>query len=128
GVVGWGARLAVLAVLPTAILTDPELGGIGLPEEEAKMQGDAVEVVIHPLRLVTRAQYFGAEAGLYKIVFDARTRRVLGVHVVCRGASDIVGTLAVGLRLGATVDDLADVHHVDPAFAEGLKAAAEQAA
>ena len=125
---GDGARIADFSVLPTAIFTDPELGGIGLTEEEAKMQGDGVEVVIHPLRLVTRAQYFGAEAGLYKIVFDARTRRVLGVHVVCRGASDIVGTLAVGLRLGATVDDLAAVHHVYPTFAEGLKAAAEQAA
>jgi mercuric reductase len=123
-----GSRTADYSALPTAIFTDPELGGIGLTEAEAKQQGFSVGVVTHPLRFVTRAQYFGAHAGLYKIVFDARTRRVLGVHVVCRGASDIVGTLAVGLRLGATVDDLAAVHHVYPTFAEGLKAAAEQAA
>jgi mercuric reductase len=124
---GDDSRTADYSALPTAIFTDPELGGIGLTEADARMQGHTVEVVIHPLRLVTRAQYFGAQAGLYKIVFDARTRRVLGAHVVCRGASDIVGTLAVGLRLGATVDDLAAVHHVYPTFAEGLKAAAEQA-
>jgi mercuric reductase len=122
------SHTADYSALPTAIFTDPELGGIGLTEAEARMQGYAAEVVIHPLRFVTRAQYFGTQAGLYKIVFDARTRRVLGVHVVCRGASDIVGALAVGLRLGATVDDLAAVHHVYPTFAEGLKAAAEQAA
>ncbi|HSC72632.1 MAG TPA: NAD(P)/FAD-dependent oxidoreductase [Gaiellaceae bacterium] len=125
---GDGSHSADYSTLPTAIFTDPELGGIGLTEAEAKQRGHAVEVVIHPLRFVTRAQYLGVRAGLYKIVFDARTRRVLGVHVVCRGASDIVGTLAIGLRLGATVDDLAAVHHVYPSFAEGLKAAAEQAA
>jgi mercuric reductase len=125
---GDGSRTADYSALPTAIFTDPELGGIGLTEAEAKQQGYAAECVIHQLRLVTRAQYFGAEIGLYKIVFDALTRRVLGVHVVCRGASDIVGALAVGLRLGATVDDLAAMHHVYPSFAEGLKAAAEQAA
>jgi mercuric reductase len=124
---GDGSRSADYSALPMAIFTDPELGGVGLTEAEAKQQGYVVEVVIHPLVLVTRAQYFGTQAGLYKIVFDAITRRVLGVHVVCRGASDIVGTLAVGLRLGATVDDLAAVHHVYPTFAEGLKAAAEQA-
>jgi len=135
----YGARIAVAdmfgdshtadySVLPTAIFTDPELGGVGLTEAEAKMQGYAVECVVHQLRLVTRAQYFGTQFGLYKVVFDAPTRRVLGVHVVCRGASDIVGTLALGLRLGATVDDLAAMHHVYPTFAEGLKAAAEQAA
>ncbi|TMD62902.1 MAG: dihydrolipoyl dehydrogenase, partial [Chloroflexi bacterium] len=56
------------------------------------------------------------------------TRRVLGVHVVSRGASDIVGSLAVALQLGATVDAFASVHHVYPSFSEGLKAAAEQAA
>jgi len=49
------------------------------------------------------------------------------VHVVSRGASDIVGSLAGALGLGATVDDLAAVHHVYPSFSEGLKAAAEQA-
>jgi mercuric reductase len=125
---GDGSRKADYSALPTAIFTDPELGAIGLTEAEAKQQGYSAEVVIHPLRFVTRAQYFGAQDGLYKIVFDAGTRRVLGVHVVCRGASDIVASLAVGLRLGATVDDLAAVHHVYPTFAEGLKAAAEQAA
>jgi mercuric reductase len=125
---GDGSRTADYSVLPTAIFTDPELGSIGLTEAEAKQQGYSAEVVTHPLRFVTRAQYFGAQDGLYKIVFDAGTRRVLGVHIVCRGASDIVATLAVGLRLGATVDDLAAVHHVYPTFAEGLKAAAEQAA
>ncbi len=122
------ARTADYSVLPTAVFTDPELGSVGLTESEARAHGYDVGVATHPLTAVTRAQYYGAKRGLYKIVYERAGRRVLGVHVVCRGASDIVGALAVGLRLGATVDDLAAVHHVYPSFGEGLKAAAEQAA
>jgi pyruvate/2-oxoglutarate dehydrogenase complex dihydrolipoamide dehydrogenase (E3) component len=122
-----GSRTADYSVLPTAIFTDPELGAVGLTEAEAVEQGYDVDVVKHPLPAVTRAQYTGTRHGLYKIVFDRSSRRVLGVHVVSRGASDIVGSLAVGLQLGATVDDFAHVHHVYPSYSEGLKAAAEEA-
>jgi pyruvate/2-oxoglutarate dehydrogenase complex dihydrolipoamide dehydrogenase (E3) component len=125
---GDGSRTADYSALPTAIFTDPELGAIGLTEAEAVEAGYSIDVVRHPLHLVTRAQYIGARHGLYKFVFDSSSRRVLGVHVVSRGASDIVGSLAIALQLGAKVDDFADVHHVYPSFAEGLKAAAEQAA
>jgi mercuric reductase len=126
---GDGERTADYTFLPTAIFTDPELGGVGLTESEATAAGYDVDVVKHPLSAVTRAQYFsGSRHGVYKIVFDRETRKVLGVHVVCRGASDIVGALAPALNLGATVDDLALVHHVYPSYAEGVKAAAEQAA
>ena len=125
---GDGSRITDYSVLPTAIFTDPELGSVGLSEAEARADGGYdVGVVTHPLRAVTRAQYYGTKRGLYKIVYDRPSRRVLGVHVVSRGASDIVGGLAVALGLGATVDDLARVHHVYPSFSEGLKAAAEQA-
>jgi mercuric reductase len=124
---GDGSRTANYSVLPTAIFTDPELGAVGLTESEAVDQGYDVDVVKHPLSSVTRAQYTGTKRGLYKIVFDRASRRILGVHVVSRGASDIVGGLAVALQLGAKVDDLAYVHHVYPSYSEGLKAAAEQA-
>jgi mercuric reductase len=124
---GDGSRSADYTILPTAIFTDPELAAVGLTETEASDQGFEVEVVKHPLPAVTRAQYTGTKHGLYKIVFDRTSRRVLGVHVVSRGASDIVGGLAVALKLGVTVDDLALIHHVYPSYSEGLKAAAEKA-
>jgi mercuric reductase len=124
---GDGARRAEYDVLPTAIFTDPELGGVGLTEAEARARGHDVDVVKHPLSAVTRAQFSTSRRGLFKIVFDQASRRVLGIHVVSRGASDIVGSLAVALKLGATVDDLATIHHVYPSYSEGLKAAAEQA-
>ena len=124
---GDGSRTADYSVLPTAIFTDPELADVGLTEAEASAQGFDVDVVKHPLPAVTRAQYVGAKRGLYKIVFDRESRRVLGVHVVSRGASDIVGGLTPALMLGVTVDDLAFMHHVYPSYSEGVKAAAEQA-
>src|SRR5205085_9794055 len=122
-----GERHSDYTVLPTSIFTDPELGSVGLTEEQARADGYDVDAVRHPLKAVTRAQYTNTQHGLYKIVFDRTTRRVLGVHVVARGASDIVGGLALAFKLGVTVDDMALVHHVYPSYSEGLKAAAEQA-
>ena len=124
---GDGSKRVDYSVLPTAIFTDPELAGVGLTEAEAIDQGHDVDVVKHQLSSVTRAQYTHAKHGLFKIVFDRANRRVLGVHVVSRAASDIVGGLTPALKLGVTVDDLADMHHVYPSYSEGLKAAAEQA-
>jgi mercuric reductase len=113
--------------LPTAIFTDPELAGIGMTEDEAREAGLEFDVVTHPLENVTRAQYTDSKRGLYKIVFETASRRVVGVHVVNRAASEIVQGLALPLKLGVTVDDLAGVHHTYPTLGEGLKAAAEQA-
>jgi mercuric reductase len=124
---GGGERHADYSVMPTAIFTDPELGSVGRTEREARAAGHDVDVVKHPLANVTRSQYTRTKHGLFKIVFDTGTRKVLGVHVVSRNASDIVGGLAPALQLGVTVDDLAYMHHVYPSYSEGLKAAAEKA-
>jgi len=115
------------SVLPTAIFTDPELAGVGLTGMEAEEQGFEAETVVHPVRNIRRASFVEAKHGLYKIVFDRPSRRVLGLHVVAPGASDIVQGLSIAMRLGVTVDELAQSHHVFPTFGEGVKAAAEQA-
>jgi mercuric reductase len=122
---GEDAPAADYSVLPTAVFTDPELAGVGLTEDQAKEEGYDVEAVTNDY--VRRFSYIDAEHGLFKIVFDRADRRVLGLHVVSRSASDVVQGFSLGLRLGATVDDLAAMHHVFPTFGEGVKAAAEQA-
>jgi mercuric reductase len=114
------------SVLPTAIFTDPELGGVGLTEDEAREQGLDVGTVTNDH--VRRFSFIEAKHGLFKIVFDRSSRRVLGLHVVSRNAGDIVQGFSIGLRLGVTVDALAAMHHVFPTFGEGVKAAAEKAA
>jgi mercuric reductase len=120
-------RAADYSVLPTAIFTDPELGAVGLTEHEARERGLDVGISTHPVSHVTRSQYVAEKHGLYKLVFERESRRVLGIHVVSRSAGDVVQGLAQALALGVTVDDLAGAHHIYPSWGEGVKAAAEKA-
>jgi mercuric reductase len=122
-----GGPAADYSALPTAIFTDPELAGVGLTQTEAEEQGFEAETVVHLLKYLRRASFVDAKHGLFKIVFDRPSRRVLGLHVVAPGASDVVQGFSVALRLGVTVDELAIAHHTFPTIAEGVKAAAEQA-
>jgi mercuric reductase len=115
------------SILPTAIFTDPELAGVGSTEHEAREAGLDVEVATHGIKSVTRAQYTESKRGIYKLVFEPATRRVVGIHIVNRTASDIVQALAVALKMGVTIDDLAEIHHTYPSLGEGVKAAAEKA-
>jgi mercuric reductase len=124
---GLSDRTADYSVLPTSIFTEPELAGVGLTEQEAGELGIEHEAVTHDIEHVQRSSYKEQKRGLYKIVFETGTRRVLGLHVVAPNAGEIVQGFSLGLRLGATVDDLAAMHHVFPTFSEGVKAAAEQA-
>jgi pyruvate/2-oxoglutarate dehydrogenase complex dihydrolipoamide dehydrogenase (E3) component len=119
------APAADYSFLPTSIFTDPELAGVGLTEEQAQEQGHDVGLARNDH--VKRFSYIEAKHGLFKIVFDRGTRRVLGLHVVSRNGGDVVQGLALALKLGATVDDLAGMHHVYPTYGEGVKAAAERA-
>jgi mercuric reductase len=120
-------RSADYSILPTAIFTDPELGAVGLTEHEARERGHDVGTAVHPVSHVTRSQYVAEKHGLYKLVFERDSGRVLGIHVVSRNASDVVQGFALALKFGVTIDDLADAHHIYPSWAEGVKAAAEQA-
>jgi mercuric reductase len=119
--------VADYSILPTAIFTDPELAQVGLTQMEAEEQGLEAETAVHPLRAVRRATYTDATHGLYKLVFDRQTRRIVGLHVVAPGASEVVQGLSVAMRLGVTVDELARAHHTFPTIGEGVKAAAEKA-
>ncbi len=122
---GADAPAADYSVLPTSIFTDPELGSVGMTEEQAREQGLDVDVARN--EYVKRFSFIGERAGLFKVVYERGSRRVLGLHVLSRNAGDIVQGFSLGLRLGATVDELAAMHHVFPTFGEGIKAAAERA-
>jgi mercuric reductase len=122
---GADAPAADYSFLPTSIFTDPELAGVGLTEEQAREAGHDVGVARNDH--VKRFSFIEAKHGLFKIVFDTQTRRVLGLHVVAPGAIEIVQGLSIALRLGVTVDELAEAHHTFPTFGQGVKAAAERA-
>jgi pyruvate/2-oxoglutarate dehydrogenase complex dihydrolipoamide dehydrogenase (E3) component len=115
------------SLVPTAIFTDPELAGVGLTEEEATAEGYDTATVSYPLRVVQRAFYLDATHGIFKLVYERGSRRVLGVHVVSPGASDVVQGYTLALRHGVTVDEIAAAHNAFPTFGEGVKYAAQQA-
>lgn len=124
---GGDAPAADYSVLPTAIFTEPELAGVGLTEQEARDRGIEHETAVHDLKYVQRASFRDQKLGLYKVLYDPGSRRLLGLHVVAPNGSDVVQGFSLALRFDATVDDLARMHHVFPTFGEGVKAAAEQA-
>ena len=115
------------SVLPTAIFTEPELAGVGMTEQEARDEGLDFGSVVHDIKHVQRSAYKDQKRGLYKIIYEQGSRRVLGLHVVAPNGSEIVQGFSLALQFETTVDDLARMHHVFPTFGEGFKAAAEQA-
>jgi mercuric reductase len=121
------AQPADFGLIPTAVFTDPELAGVGLTEEEARMRGLDVEAVSYPLGIVQRAFYIDATRGLFKLVFERSSRRVVGIHVVSRSAGDVVQGYTLALKHGVTVDEIAAAHNAFPTFGEGLKYAAQRA-
>jgi mercuric reductase len=120
-------RTADYSTLPTAIFTDPELAAVGLTEHDALERGLDALTATNPITNVTRSQYIEERNGLYKLVYERGTGRVLGIHVVSRNASDVVQGLAIAFARGVTVAELAAAHHIYPSWGEGVKAAAERA-
>jgi mercuric reductase len=121
------AAPADFSLIPTAIFTDPQLAGVGLTEAEARSQGLDVETTSYPLGIVQRAFYVDATHGLFKLVFERESRRVVGLHVVSRSAGEIVQGYTLALEHGVTVDEIAAAHNVFPIFGEGVKYAAQRA-
>ena len=113
-----GDRRMDYTAVPGAIFTAPEVGTVGLSEAQAKETGVAVRADTVLFRAVGKAQVIGEIAGQAKIVSDADSGRILGVHIIGPHASDLIaeGTLAV--KNGLTVRQLAETIHAHPTLAE----------
>jgi dihydrolipoamide dehydrogenase len=111
--------------IPTVIYTDPQLAWCGLTEAEAAEQGRDVGVGRFPWSASGRALAAGEASGLTKMVFDAKTERVLGVEIVGRGAENMIAEGALAIEMGAVAEDLALTMHPHPTTAETEAEAAE---
>ncbi len=112
-------------VVPAGIFTFPEIGRIGLTEEEARQQGMDIKVgKFRPIGL-GKAHATGDTTGLFKIITEAKTGRIIGVHVVGAHAADLIHEAAVAMQMGATAETIADTIHAHPTMPEGLLEAAE---
>jgi mercuric reductase len=111
--------------VPRAVFTFPEVASVGLTEAGANGQGIRCTCGILPLDLVPKAQIIADTRGLVKLVADAKTKRVVGVHILAPHAADLImeGVLAVKHKL--TVDDIIDTVHIFPTLSESIKLAAQ---
>jgi dihydrolipoamide dehydrogenase len=112
-------------VVPAVIFTDPEVGSVGMSEEQAKAAGFEPIVGKFPFSVNGRALSLGETAGLCKIVADKKTDLVLGVHIVGPEASNLIAEATLAIEMGARVEDIAATIHAHPTLAEVMMEAAE---
>lgn len=110
-------------VIPGVVYTYPEIASVGLTEEEAKAKGE-IKVGKFPMMANSRAKTNRDIDGFVKVIADAKTDRVLGVHIIASIAGSMIAEAALSMEFGATSEDIAYTCHAHPTQAEALKEAA----
>ena len=110
--------------IPNVIYTYPEVASVGKTEEELKAAGVAYNVGRFPFTANGRAKANQQTEGFVKILADAKTDRVLGVHIVGADAGDMIAEAALAIEFGAASEDIARTSHPHPTFTEAVKEAA----
>ncbi|MBA2569595.1 MAG: NAD(P)/FAD-dependent oxidoreductase [Chloroflexi bacterium] len=123
--VGGTHLVATHAITPHGGFTDPEYGSVGVSEEQARNSGP-VSVAVVPYRDLDRALIDGRPGGAFKLVVDARTRRILGAHAVGEQATEVVQLVAAAMAASARVEDLAQLELAYPTFTAIAGLAARQ--
>lgn len=111
-------------VIPNVIYTSPEVASVGKTEEELKAAGIAYNVGKFPFTANGRAKAINQTAGFVKILADATTDRVLGVHIIGAVAGELIAEAAVLMEFSGSAEDLARTCHAHPTFSEAMKEAA----
>ena len=108
-------------VVPSAIFTSPEVAGVGLTEARAREEGKDIQTGIFLFRNLGKAQVIGEIAGQAKIVSEAGSGRILGVHLVGPHATDLISEGSLAIQTGCRVQDLARVIHPHPTLSEVMQ-------
>jgi dihydrolipoamide dehydrogenase len=111
-------------VIPGVVYTTPEVSAVGKTEEELKQAGIAYTVGKFPFTANGRSKVNQTTEGFVKILADAKTDRVLGVHIVGREAGEMIHEPAVLMEFGGSAEDLARTCHAHPTRSEAIKEAA----
>lgn len=110
--------------IPAVAYTEPEVASVGKTEEQLKNEGTDYRKGVFPYQANGRAKALGTPFGKVKILADAKTDRVLGVHIVGARAGDLIAEAAVAIAFGASSEDIAYASHAHPTLAETIKEAA----
>jgi dihydrolipoamide dehydrogenase len=111
-------------VIPNVIYTFPEVASVGKSEEDLKAAGVAYRSGKFPLTANARAKVNKTTDGFVKILADAATDRILGVHIIAPAASEMIAEAAVVMEFGGSAEDLARICHAHPSLTEAVKEAA----
>jgi dihydrolipoamide dehydrogenase len=111
-------------VIPNVVYTFPEIASVGKSEEELKEAGIAYRAGKFPFTANSRARVNLTPEGFVKILADAGTDRVLGVHIVGADAGNMIAEAAIAMEFGASSEDIARTCHAHPTLSEAVKEAA----
>ncbi len=111
-------------VVPSGIFSSPEIGDVGLTEAQAKAKGFEVVTSEFQFRELGKAQAMGELPGVFKLVADKASGKLLGAHFAGAHATDLISEATLALQLGASVSDIARTIHAHPTLAEGVMEAA----
>ncbi len=112
-------------VVPAGIFTLPEIGRVGLTEQQTRDQGIHTKIGRFRYSGIGKAQSVGEITGMFKVLSDSETGKLLGAHIMGSHAADLIHEAAMAMEVGATADKLASMIHAHPTLAEGLMEAAE---
>lgn len=110
-----------LDIVPAVTFTNPAIATVGLTEKQAKERGYEVRTSVLPLDAVPKALVNRETTGVFKLVADAKTFKVLGVHLVAENAGDVIYAAALAVKFGLMVEDLRECLAPYLTMAEGLK-------
>jgi len=110
--------------IPSVAYTNPEIAAVGKTEEQLKEAGIDYRKGSFPFLATGRARAMGQTEGRVKMLADAKTDRVLGVHILGPRAGDLIAECAVAMEFGASSEDIARCCHAHPTLAEAIKEAA----
>lgn len=110
--------------IATVVYTSPEIGAVGRTEDELRREGREIVTGKFPFSANGRARTLEETDGLVKVIADARTGRLLGVHILGPHASDLIAEAALAMEFQASAEDLAVSVHAHPTLPEALKEAA----
>jgi mercuric reductase len=118
-------RTLDLTAVPRVTFTDPEVASVGWTEAQARERGETPKAVLLPLEAVPRARIAFETRGVIKLVADANTDRLLGVHLVMPQAGEAIAAGVIALQAGYTVQDLGRTLFPYLTWSEGLRLGAQ---
>ncbi|MGH7855879.1 MAG: dihydrolipoyl dehydrogenase [Candidatus Binatia bacterium] len=110
--------------IPSVVYTWPELASVGKTEEECRAAGRETHVGRFPIMILGRARAMEERDGLVKVITDAKTDRVLGLHILGPRASDMIAEAALAIEFAASAEDIARTSHAHPTLPEAVREAA----